>query len=179
MIKAGVVKSISDKSGIAHPEIYEAIRNSPTEMPVVIAANLGVSARLVGHVRARMIAKGEVQNILTRNLKPITDEEKTVILGLRERGFSYPSIGLKMGRSKGAIERICLNARASGELRPIIRPARESVQRAIEMTEMRPLPRLSMNMSEAEERAVMSLQNTLRHKTTLELLTMVRGRVRK
>jgi hypothetical protein len=179
MIKAGVVKSISDKSGIAHPEIYEAIRNSPTEMPVVIAANLGVSARLVGHVRARMIVKGEVQNILTRNLKPITDEERTVILGLRKRGFSYPAIGQKMGRSKGAIERLCNNARDAGELKPIVYQPREAVQCAIEMVEKPRLPRLGLNMTEAEERAVASLQNSLRNKTKLELLTMVRGRMRK
>jgi hypothetical protein len=34
-------------------------------------------------------------------------------------------------------------------------------------------------MTESEERAVASLQNTLRNKTKLELLTMVRSRMQK
>jgi len=179
MIKAGIVKNIADKSGIVHPEIYAAIRSNPTETPVSIAARLGVSSRLVGHVRSRMIAHGEVQAISEKNNRPITEDERAIIIGLRQRGFSYPAIGAKMGRSKGAVERICINARASGELKPIDHQPREAEQRAIEMVEKRPLPRLSMNMTETEERAVMSLQNSLRHKTTLELLTMVRGRMRK
>jgi IS30 family transposase len=126
-----------------------------------------------------MIANGVVQNISAKNLTPITDDERTVILALRERGFSYPAIGQKMGRSKGAIERLCNNARDAGELKPIVYQPREAVQRAIEMTERRPLPRLGLNMTESEERAVASLQNTLRNKTKLELLTMVRSRMQK
>ncbi len=179
MVKAGVVKNIFSKGIIAHPEIHAAIRENPTEMPASIAKRLGVAPRLVSHVRGRMIANGVVQNIAVRNLTPITEEERTVILELRERGFSYPAIGQKMGRSKGAIERLCNNARDAGELKPIVYQPREAVQRAIEMIEKRPLPRLSLNMTEAEKRAVASLQNTLRHKTKLELLAMVRGRVRK
>ena len=179
LMKNGEVPNIADKNWVAHPEIYAAIRESPLEMPASIAKRLGVSSRLVGHVRARMIANGEVENISTKNNRPITDEEKTVILGLRERGFSYPAIGVKVGRSRGAVERICINAREAGELRPIAYQPREAVQRAIEMVEKPRLPRLRLNMTEAEERAVMSLQNSLRNKTTLELLTMVRGRMRK
>jgi hypothetical protein len=179
LVKNGEVQNIADKNGVAHPEIYAAIRKSPLEMPASIAKRLNVSSRLVGHVRARMIANGEVENISTKNNRPITDEEKTVILGLRQRGFSYPAIGVKVGRSRGAIERICINARDAGELEPIAHQPREMVQRAIDMVERPRMPKLGLNMTEAEERAVMSLQNTLRHKTTMELLTMVRGRVRK
>jgi len=179
MVKAGVVENIFHKNVIAHPEIYNAIRENPNEMPASIAKRLGVAPRLVSHVRGRMIANGVVQNISIRNLTPITDDERTVILALRERGFSYPAIGQKMGRSKGAIERLCNNARDAGELRPIVYQPREAVQRAIEMVEKRPLPRLGLNMTESEERAVASLQNSLRNKTKLELLTMVRGRMRK
>ena len=179
LVKSGEVKTLSDKNGIAHPEIYAAIRDNPTDTPVSIAARLGVSSQLVGHVRARMIARGEVQTISNKNLTPITDEEKGIIIGLRQRGFSYPAIATKIGRSRGAIERICNNAKASGELRPvisIIEPTPNSTPKPVERP---PMPKLSMNMTEAEERAVMSLQNYLRNKTKLELLTMVRGRKRK
>jgi hypothetical protein len=179
MIKAGIVQNIADKSGIVHPEIYAAIRSNPTETPVSIANRLGVSSRLVGHIRSRMIANGEVQAISTKSNRPIDEDERMIIIGLRQRGFSYPNIAAKVGRSRGIIERICVNARASGELKPIDHQPREAVQRAIEMVEKPRMPRLSMNMTETEERAVMSLQNTLRHKTTLELLTMVRGRMRR
>jgi len=180
LVKNGEVPNIADKNGVAHPEIYAAIRKSPLEMPASIAKRMNISSRLVGHVRARMIANGEVQTISTKSNRIITEEERAIILGLRQRGFSYPAIATKMNRSRGIVERMCVNARASGELRSmisIIEPMPNEA--ASEPVEKRPLPRLSLNMTEAEERAVMSLQNSLRHKTKLELLTMVRGRLRK
>ena len=178
LVKSGEVKTLSDKAGIVHPEIYAAIRSNPTETPVSIANRLGMSSRLVGHVRSRMIANGEVQSISTKSNRPINEDERMIIIGLRQRGFSYPAIATKMGRSRGIVERICVNARASGELRP--------VTSIIELTptesapaQKQPMPKLGLNMTEAEERAVLSLQNYLRNKTKLELLTMVRGRKRK
>lgn len=180
LVKTGEVKNLADKNGIVHSEIYVAIRSNPTDTPVSIASRLGVSSRLVGHVRSRMIANGEVQNISTKNNRPIDEDERAIILGLRQRGFSYPAIATKMARSKGVVERICVNARASGELRSIISIIEPMPNEAApEPVEKRPMPRLGLNMTEAEERAVMSLQNSLRHKSKLELLTMVRGRIRK
>jgi hypothetical protein len=180
LVKTGEVPNIADKNGIVHSEIYSEIRKNPTEMPVSIAKRLGVSSRLVGHVRARMIANGEVQTISTKSNRIITEDERAIILGLRQRGFSYPAIATKMGRSRGIVERMCVNARASGELRSIISIIEPMPNEAAsEPVEKRPLPRLGLNMTESEERAVASLQNTLRHKTKLELLTMVRGRIRK
>jgi hypothetical protein len=179
LVKSGEVQNIADKNGVAHPEIYAAIRNNPTDTPVSIAARLGVSSRLVGYVRSRMIANGEVQNISNKTNRPIDEDERMIIIGLRQRGFSYPNIGAKVGRSRGAVERICINARASGELRPvtsIIEPTPDITPKPVEK---RPMPKLGLNMTEAEERAVLSLQNYLRNKTKLELLTMVRGRKRK
>jgi hypothetical protein len=180
LVKTGEVKNLADKNGIVHSEIYAAIRSNPTDTPVSIANRLGVSSRLVGHVRSRMIANGEVQTISIKSNRIITEEERAIILGLRQRGFSYPAIATKMARSKGVVERICVNARASGELRPvtsIIEPM--PTEAASQPVEKRPMPRLRMGMTEAEERAVMSLQNSLRNKTPMELLTMVRGRLRK
>ena len=179
LVKSGEVKTLSDKAGIVHPEIYAAIRSNPTETPVSIANRLGMSSRLVGHVRSRMIANGEVQSISTKSNRPINEDERMIIIGLRQRGFSYPAIATKMGRSRGIVERICVNARASGELRSvtsIIEPTPDSTSQPVEK---RPMPKLGLNMTEAEERAVLSLQNYLRNKTKLELLTMVRGRKRK
>jgi hypothetical protein len=179
LVKTGEVQNLSDKNGIVHPEIYSEIRRCPTDTPVSIANRLGVSSRLVGHVRSRMIANGEVQTISTKSNRLITEEERSIILGLRQRGFSYPAIATKMGRSRGIVERMCVNARASGELRSIISIIEQTPDSTTKPVEKPRLPRLGLNMSEAEERAVMSLQNTLRHKTKLELLTMVRGRIRK
>jgi transposase len=180
LVKTGEVQNLADKNGIMHPEIYSEIRRCPTDTPVSIANRLGVSSRLVGHVRSRMIANGEVQTISTKSNRIITEEERAIILGLRQRGFSYPAIATKMNRSRGIVERMCVNARASGELRlitSIIKPLPDEA--APEPAQKRPLPRLSLNMTEAEERAVASLQNYLRNKTKLELLAMVRGRLRK
>ena len=179
LVKSGEVKTLSDKAGIAHPEIYAAIRNNPTDTPVSIAARLGVSSRLVGYVRSRMIANGEVQNISNKTNRPIDEDERMIIIGLRQRGFSYPAIGTKVGRSRGAVERICINARASGELRPVVSIIEPTPDITPKPVEKRPMPKLGLNMTEAEERAVLSLQNYLRNKTKLELLTMVRGRKRK
>ena len=179
LVKTGEVKNLADKNGIVHPEIYSEIRRCPTDTPVSIANRLGVSSRLVGHVRSRMIANGEVQTISTKSNRIITEEERAIILGLRQRGFSYPAIATKMNRSRGIVERMCVHARASGELRSvisIIEPTPDSTPKPVEN---RPMPRLGLNMTEAEERAVMSLQNYLRNKTKLELLTMVRGRKQK
>jgi hypothetical protein len=179
LVKSGEVKTLSDKAGIAHPEIYAAIRNNPTDTPVSIANRLGMSSRLVGHVRSRMIANGEVQSISNKTNRPIDEDERMIIIRLRQRGFSYPNIAAKVGRSRGIIERICVNARASGELRPvtsIIEPTPDITPKPVEK---RPMPKLGLNMTETEERAVLSLQNYLRNKTKLELLTMVRGRKRK
>ena len=179
LVKSGEVKTLSDKAGIAHPEIYSEIRRCPTDTPVSIANRLGVSSRLVGHVRSRMIANGEVQNISNKTNRPIDEDERMIIIGLRQRGFSYPAIGTKVGRSRGAVERICINARASGELRPVVSIIEPTPNITPKPVEKRPMPKLGLNMTEAEERAVMSLQNYLRNKTKLELLTMVRGRKRK
>ena len=180
LVRAGEVKTLSDGSGITNPEIYAAIRANPTDTPVSIAARLGVSSRLVGHVRSRMIANGEVQTISTKSNRPIDEDERAIIIGLRQRGFSYPAIGTKVGRSRGAIERICINARESGELRPVILIIEPIITEAApKPVEKRPMPKLGLNMTEAEERAVLSLQNYLRNKTKLELLTMVRSRKRK
>ena len=179
LVRAGEVKTLSDGAGITNPEIYAAIRANPTDTPVSIAARLGVSSRLVGHVRSRMIANGEVQTISTKSNRPIDEDERAIIIGLRQRGFSYPAIGTKVGRSRGAIERICISARESGELRPvisIIEPTPDSMPKPMEK---RPMPKLGLNMTETEERAVLSLQNYLRNNSKLELLTMVRGRKRK
>jgi len=179
LVKSGEVQNIADKNGVAHPEIYAAIRNNPTDTPVSIAARLGVSSRLVGHIRSRMIANGEVQAISNKSNRPIDEDERMIIIGLRQRGFSYPNIAAKVGRSRGIIERICVNARASGELRPvtsIIEPTPDITPKPVQK---QPMPKLGLNMTEAEERAVLSLQNYLRNKTKLELLTMVRGRKRK
>jgi transposase len=180
LVKTGEVKNLADKNGIMHPEIHAEIRRCPTDTPVSIANRLGVSSRLVGYVRSWMIANGEVQTISTKSNRIITEDERAIILGLRQRGFSYPAIATKMNRSRGTVERMCVNARASGELRlitSIIKPLPDEA--APEPAQKRPLPRLSLNMTEAEERAVASLQNYLRNKTKLELLAMVRGRKRK
>jgi len=179
LVKSGEVQNIADKNGVAHPEIYAAIRNNPTDTPVSIANRLGMSSRLVGHIRSRMIANGEVQAISTKSNRPIDEDERMIIIGLRQRGFSYPNIAAKVGRSRGIIERICVTARASGELRPVTSIIEPTPDITPKLVEKQPMPKLGLNMTETEERAVLSLQNYLRNKTKLELLTMVRGRKRK
>jgi transposase len=105
----------------------------------------------------------------------IRDAERKAIIAMRRAGSTYPQIAAETGRGLGSITEIIQGAIAAGELQPVKRSQRQEAADLAGLGDM-PVPdvRLSLNMTEAERRAVASLGRFQRG-TPQELLASVRN----
>ena len=106
----------------------------------------------------------------------ISDDERAAIIDMRRDGRTHLQIVALSGRGKGTISEIISGAIAAGELQPVKRRRREERETCRGGLGDMPAPRvrLSLNMTEAEERAVASLSR-LQRGTRQELLASVRN----
>jgi transposase len=106
----------------------------------------------------------------------IGDDERAEIIAMRRAGMTQPQIRERTGRSLGSIFDVLQAAIKAGELQPIKRMRRQERETCRGGLGDMPTPkvRLSLNMTEAERRAVASLSRFQRG-TPQELLASVRN----